>query len=140
MKLQPGPDAARYLLAGQGKPVARPFNVRWLLPAVCRDVARRWWVVWFASWPLLAAGAFVWALGMGADWQVALAAAAFLVALPGVWGPHSVRPVGVDLPSMAVAIWAAAAFAHDVPLLGIVLTFAAAWISEKAPVMVALWA
>ncbi|NBW09903.1 MAG: hypothetical protein EBR82_17945 [Caulobacteraceae bacterium] len=140
MKLQPGPDAARYLLAAQGKPVARPFNVRWLLPAVCKDDPKRWTATWFASWPLLAAGSVVWALGMGADWQAAVAAAAFLVALPGVWGPHSVRPVGVDLPSMAVAIWAAAAFAHGQPLVGVVIACIAAGISEKAPVMVALWA
>ena len=140
MDLRPGPDAARYLIAGQGRPVARPFNVRWLLPAVCTDKPKRWQFVWAASWPLLAAGAFVWAVGMGADWKVAAAAAAFLVALPGVWGPHSVRPIGIDLPAMAVAIWAAAAFAHGQPVVGVLLTIVAATISEKAPVMVALWA
>lgn len=140
MDLRPGPDAARYLIAGQGRPVARPFNVRWLLPAVCTDKPKRWQFVWLASWPLLAAGAFVWAVGMGADWQVAAAAAAFLVALPGVWGPHSVRPIGIDLPAMAVAIWAAAALAHDQPIVGVLLAIVAATISEKAPVMVALWA
>lgn len=140
MDLRPGPDAARYLLAGQGKPVARPFNLRWLLPAMCGDDPKLWTVIWFTSWPVLAAGAFVWAVGMGATWQAAAAAAAFLVALPGVWGPHSVRPVGVDLPTMAVAIWAAAAFAHGIPVLGVVLVLIAAMCSEKAPAMVALWA
>lgn len=140
MKVQPGPDAARYLLAGDGRPLARPFNLRWLLPTVCRNRVNRWTVAWAISWPLLAAGAFLWALGMGADWQAAAAAAAFLVALPGVWGPVSVRPVGVDLPAMAVGIWAAAAFAHGQPVVGVALTLVAATISEKAPVMVALWA
>lgn len=140
MKVQPGPDAARYLLAGDGKPVARPFNLRWLLPTLCGSRVNRWAVAWALSWPLLAAGAFLWALGMGADWQAAAAAAAFLVALPGVLGPVSVRPVGVDLPAMAVGIWAAAAFAHGQPVAGVALTLVAATISEKAPVMVALWA
>jgi hypothetical protein len=135
-----GPDAARYLLAGQGKPVARPFNLRWLLPAMLGDDLKQWRVVWLVSWPLLAAGAFVWAVAMGATWQVAAATAALLVALPGVWGPHSVRPVGVDLPAMAISVWAAAAFAAGQPLVGVVLTLWAAAIKEQAPLWVALWA
>lgn len=140
VELRPGPDAARYLLAGSGERVAAPFNMRWLLPAVCDDDPKRWTWVWLASWPVLAAGAVWWALGMGAAWPVALAAAAFLVALPGVYGPISVRPVGVDLPAMAVAIWSAGCFAHGQPVLGVLFAVWAATIKEQAPVWVALWA
>ena len=120
-----GPDAARYWLAGQGVRVVAPFNLRWLLPAVCRNDPRRWQAVWLVSWPLLASGAVFWARGMGADWWPALAAAAFLVALPGIWGPVSVRPVGVDLPAMALSIWAAGFWVHGwwVPAL-VVLAWA----------------
>ena len=71
-----GPDAARYWLAGQGVRVAKPFNLRWLLPALCGADIKLWWGVWGLSWPLLASGAFWWALGTGATWQVAAAAAA----------------------------------------------------------------
>lgn len=138
--LRLGPDAARYMIAGSGERVAFPFNLRVLWPAVCDDDVKRWRALWFVSWPLLAAGAFVWASGMGASTPQALAATAFLVALPGVWGPVSVRPVGVDLPTMAIAIWAAAAFAHGLPVLGVVLAVWAALGKEQAPVWVALWA
>lgn len=139
-ELRLGPDSARYLYAGDGGRLPLPFNLRWLLPAVCGDDVKLWRAVWLASWPVLAAGAFVWADGMGATPWEALAAAAFLVALPGLWGPHSVRPVGVDLPAMAVAIWAAAAFAHGLPVLGVVLAVWAATIKESYPVWVAFWA
>lgn len=81
MTLRLGPDAARYWLAGDGHRVAAPFHLRWALPAVCRQSERRWWIVWGASWPLLASGAVFWAFGLGADWRVALAAAALLLSL-----------------------------------------------------------
>jgi len=135
-----GPDASRYWLAGDGTPVARPFNLRWLLPFICRQHARRWWVVWALSWPLLASGTVWWARGTGASWGVSLAAAALLLALPGVWGPYSVRPVGVDLPAMAVGIWAAACFTNGQPVAGVVLVAVAASIKETMPIWVALWA
>ena len=77
-----GPDAARYWLAGQGVRVAKPFNLRWLLPAVCGADIKLWWGVWALSWPLLASGTFWWATGTGASWQVAAAATALLLALP----------------------------------------------------------
>jgi len=138
-----GPDAGRYWLAGQGKPVARPFNLRWLLPAVCGDDLKLWWITWGMSWPLLAVGAIYWAHGSGATWWQSVAAAAFLVALPGVWGPSSVRPVGVDLPAMAMAVWSAGLFVHGERIhivLGVVLALWAACIKETMPVWIALWA
>ena len=52
-----GPDATRYLIAGRGEPVALPFNLRWMLPAICGDDIRIWRIVWLASWPVLAASA-----------------------------------------------------------------------------------
>ncbi len=135
-----GPDAARYWLAGQGVRVVAPFNLRWLLPAVCRNDPRRWQAVWLVSWPLLASGAVFWARGMGADWWPALAAAAFLVALPGIWGPVSVRPVGVDLPAMALSIWAAGFWVHGWWVPALVVLAWATYVKETSPVWVALWA
>ncbi len=141
MTLRLGPDAARYWLAGDGHRVAAPFHLRWALPAVCRQSERRWWIVWGASWPLLASGAVFWAFGLGADWRVALAAAALLVALPGVWGPVSVRPVGVDLPSMALSVWAAGLVVRGGwwIVAGCLLAAVAATVKESSPVLVALW-
>lgn len=139
-ELQLGPDASRYILAGQGVPVARPFHLRWLLPAVCRDVPRRWWFVWFGSWPVAAAGLAWWAYGAGFDWWMVAALPVLCLALPGVWGPHVVRPVGVDLPALAVAVCAVAAFEAGWWPLAVVLVVAAACIKESMPVWAALWA
>lgn len=133
-----GPDASRYILAGQGEAVARPFNLRWLLPFVCRDVPRRWQIVWFASW-LVAAGGLLW---WGADlgWPRAAALVALCLGLPGVWGPHVVRPIGVDLPAMAVSIVAVAALHAGWWPLAVALILVAASIKESSPVWAALWA
>lgn len=134
-----GPDAARYWLAGNGTPVARPFNLRWLLPTVCRQHVRRWWAVWSVSWPLAAAAAVLWAHGRGASWGVSAAAAALLLALPGVLGPKVARPVGVDLPALALGLTAAACFANHLPAAGVLVVLVAASVRETAPVAVALW-
>lgn len=140
IQFRPGPDAARYLLAGDGQPVAFPFNVRWLLPAACGSDLTAWWLAWALSWPVLAAGVTFWALGLGASWPVALAAAALVVSLPGVLQPHSTWPVGVDLPAMALSAVSAACFVWDQPLLGVVFAVWAVTIKEQAPVWIALWA
>ncbi len=138
--LRLGPDARRYLLAGSGHLVARPFHMRPLLPWLCRDRIRRWWTVWFASWPLAAAGAVWWAVGMGASWTQGAFVAVLLLALPGVLGPPVARPVGVDLPCLAVSLWAAGFFAHDMPILGVAVAVVAVLIREQAPIWIALWA
>ncbi len=135
-----GPDAARYLLAGDGHRVVAPFNVRWLLPTVCRTSMRRWWVVWFASWPLLASGAALWARLSGFDWVQAAAVAVLLVALPGVLQPVSTHPVGVDLPAMALSMWSAVCFAAGQPIVGLAVAVVAVGVKEQAAVWVALWA
>jgi len=135
-----GPDSARYVLAGQGHRVARPFHLRWLLPFVCRDVPRRWWIVWSLSWPLTAAAMVVLALGRGLELGPAVGAAALLVALPGLLGPVVVRPVGVDLPALAVGLWAAALLELGWWPAAVVLVLVAGSVKESTPVFAALWA
>ena len=139
-----GPDAARYLLAGRGVRVARPFNLRVLAPAVCRDDLTRWTWLWRLSWPTAAAGAVLWSWATGLPVGRAVACAALLMALPGVYGPSVSRPVQVDLPSMAVGLFAAAlmVMADDAAAVvcAVLLTCVAAAFKESAPVWVALWA
>jgi hypothetical protein len=135
-----GPDSARYILAGQGERVARPFNLRWLLPNVCGDDVRMWWAVWFASWPVAFGGMVWWAFEAGLVWQQMLAAAVLVVSLAGVWGPHVVRPVGVDLPAMSLSIVAVAALEAGWWPLAVALVVVAGSIKETSPVFAALWA
>lgn len=134
-----GHDAARYILAGRGERVARPFNLRWLLPAVCGEDMRMWWAVWGISWPVTAAAGFWWAFGVTDDWRIAAAAAAFLVALPGLFGPYVVRPVGVDLPAVALGVLAAAFWVNGYEPIAIIVAFHAAAVKESSPVWIALW-
>ena len=117
-----GPDAMRYLYAGKNVPVPRPFNLRWLLPAICRTKPVRWWMVWAAAWPLLAGSMVWWRVVAGDGWTVAVAAAALLVGLPGILGPAVSIPIQVDLPATALVVFGCAAT-----------------IRETAPIVAALW-
>lgn len=135
-----GPDASRYVLAGRGVAVAKPFNLRVLLPWVCRDVHARWRAVWLASWPVAAAGLFWWGWAAGLSPARCAAVAVLCLALPGVWGPHVVRPIGVDLPALAVGVVAVAALEQGWWPLAVVLAAVGASIKESTPVWIALWA
>lgn len=135
-----GPDSARYMLAGQGHKVARPFNLRWLLPAVCGDDERMWWGVWFAAWPVTVAGMIWWCHAAGLSFWQGVSAAVFVVCLAGVWGPLVVRPVGVDLPAMALTVTAVAAAETGWWPLAAALVVAAAATKETSPIWAALWA
>ena len=134
-----GPDAKRYLIAGAGQPVAKPFHLRWFLPWMCGDDVRRWWGVWWSSWPLLAVSMCVLGWLSSGSWWVGAAAAALVCTLPGVYGPSVVRPVGVDLPAMALTV-AGVVGIHlggvaVVP--GLVLIGVAAAVKESSPVWAA---
>lgn len=134
-----GPDAARYILAGRGQRVARPFNLRWLLPSILGDDLRLWWWAWGVSWPVLAVSVTWWASATVEGWQRPVTTAALVVALPGVFGPHVVRPVGVDLPAMALTALAAALWVNDLEIIAVIVLIHAASVKETSPVWLALW-
>lgn len=139
MAAQVGPDAWRLLHLGGGGQVVAPFYLRWLLPALCRNDMRRWWAVWLASWPVLAAGMVACGRAVGLGWWPAVAASALVVALPGVLGPVVTRPVGVDLPALALLVWAAAAWHHGWWPVALAIVAVATTIRETSPVWAALW-
>jgi hypothetical protein len=137
-----GPDAFRYLTLGAGKPVSRPFHLRWLLPYFCTTSHRAWWSVFLASWPIAAVGFVGWRVTVGDSLGVALAGAALLLALPGILGPRAVIPVGVDLPSTAVALLGAWVFELGHPtqvVAGVLIIGISAAIKESTPAFAALW-
>ena len=138
MKL--GPDAARYWLAGRGVTVARPFHLRWLLPYLCRNDLRRWSIVWWASWPLAAGGCALLAHTYGLSPQRCAVAAILLIALPGVLGPPVTRPIGVDLPALALAVMGAGLYRLGWWPAGLALVLVASCIKESSPVFAAVWA
>lgn len=136
-----GPDAARYMYAGAGVPVPRPFHLRWMLPWFCGQDLKTWRIVWTISWPLLATGMFAWRLAAGDDWRIATAAVVLLLALPGILGPTVSIPVQVDLPSTAVTVCGLALFELGHPAqqaAAVVLFVVAATMRESAPVWAAL--
>lgn len=134
-----GPDAARYLLAGRGLPVAKPFHLRWLFPFFCEDDVRKWRVLWLCSWPALAVLMVAYGVLSDVGWWRATAAAAVLLGLPGVFGPAVVRPVGVDLPAMVLTLGAVVAAQAGWWPLAVVLISLAALGKESMPVWGSLW-
>jgi len=128
----------RYLYAGKNVPVPRPFNLRWLLPAICRTKPVRWWMVWAAAWPLLAGSMVWWRVVAGDGWTVAVAAAALLVGLPGILGPAVSIPIQVDLPATALVVFGCAVSQYSM-IVGVGVFVLAATIRETAPIVAALW-
>lgn len=131
-----GPDARRYWHAGAGHRVARPFNLRWLLPSLCGQRLGLWWTAWALGWVHLACGV---ALLSKLDRWHTIAAAALVVALPGVLGPAVVRPVGVDLPAMGWAAFGAGMITHGHVAIGVAMIVVSAAMKETMPVWAALW-
>lgn len=133
-----GPDAARYWHAGGGGSVPRPFHVRWLLPSICGQDERRWWIVCAGGWLLTAVGMFAW-VAQVADWRVAVAASVLLLGLPGILGPNAVTPVGVDIVATGLVVCGVAAVHADVWWVAAALFGVAASVKESSPVWASLW-
>jgi len=134
-----GPDAARYWHLAGGGVVPRPFVLRRLLPWVCGQDERRWWIVCVGGWLLTGAGMFGWVV-QRADWRVAAAATVLLLGLPGILGPHVVTPVGVDIVATGFVLCGVAAFEAGVWWMALSLWLIAAGVKESAPVWAALFA
>lgn len=137
-----GPDAARYLHAGNGLQVPRPFVLRWLLPELCGNDLRLWRAVWLVSWPVCAAGMFWFAHNQSGDWRRSIVAALLLVALPGILGPQVVNPVGVDLPATALTVVGCGFLTCGIDgywVAGVVLITVAGCVKETSPLFAAVW-
>jgi len=137
-----GPDATRYVLAGTGTAVPRPFHLRWLLPAVCKNVVRRWWIVYVSSFVTLVVATFVWRIVADDPWQTAAAAALLVAGLPGILGPQVSIPVQVDLPATALVAGSLIAFETHTPAgiaAGVAICAVAASVRETSPIIAALW-
>lgn len=138
-----GPDAQRYLAAGTGQSVTRPFHLRWLLPKLCGADLRSWWIVYLASWVGIAIGMGWWAWDAGLEPAQILLAIGLLVGLPGILGPSVSIPVQVDLPATALTVLAVPAIISGRPLgvlCGLLLVLIGANVRETVPIVTALLA
>lgn len=138
-----GPDAQRYLTAGRGEPVTRPFHLRWLLPAICGTSIRRWWIVWLSSWIILATGMGIWAWTNDLPPARIVLAIGLLIGLPGILGPQVSIPVQVDLPATALTVAAIPLLTAHSPtavLCGLLLVMVGANVRETVPIVAALLA
>lgn len=133
------PDATSYWLMSTGEPVSRPYHLRWLLPAVCRQDLQAWWIVWIGSWFIVAAGFALWRDQAGDPWYVVAAGVALLLGLPGVLGPQEVIPVGVDLPAMGMNLVGVGCLEAGLWPVALVFFVIAATIKETSPVWAVLW-
>lgn len=138
-----GPDAQRYLAAGAGQPVTRPFHLRWVLPALCGTDLRAWWILYVGSWILAGFGMAWWAAASSLSPPQVILAVGLLLGLPGILGPAVSIPVQVDLPATALTVLAVPALLSDEPvavLCGLVLVLIGASVRETVPIVAALLA
>jgi hypothetical protein len=122
------PDGVRYLAAAQARP-ARPFALRWILPALLGD--RVIWWLWVTRGSLVAVGVLT-AIYTRNPW---MASVAFLPGLAFSWR----YPVLVDATGMALALAAAVLFPICWPA-AIALALLAGCVRETAPGWAALYA
>lgn len=129
------PDGVRYLSMGAGKPGAKPFFLRWLLPALLKDNPKRW---------LIATRASLYALPVALWWLVGgwrgVAAGAGLFGLSGIYRFNRTYPVLVDAPALLLAIASAGCVTHGLWPLAVPLAIAAGCTRETAPAFAALFA
>jgi hypothetical protein len=130
------PDGERYLAAASGRRVARPFHYRWLIPRLCGISLTNWRAMRLVSLAALCGAAY---LHGGFGWR-GLFVAAFPIGCAGVWRIHRDHPVLVDLPAMAVCLWAAVCVQHGCWIPAVLLAIVAGTIKETSPVFAALWA
>lgn len=137
-----GPDAQRYMAAGAGQPVTRPFHLRWALPALCGPNLGYWWAVWGVSWVVLGISTVGWAFARGLTPMQAALTGVLLLALPGILGPAVSVPVQVDLPATALTMLGVAFMVTGHPIwqiVGLVVIAVASSVRETVPVCAALW-
>lgn len=122
------PDGFRYVTASERR-VARPFHLRWLLPAICGTSMIRWKIITRSS--VIAIGLLT-ALYTHNPW---MACVAFLPGIAFNWR----FPVLVDAPAMTLALAAAVLWPHCWPA-AIALALVAGCVRETAPVWAAIYA
>lgn len=132
------PDGHRYLAMASGQRIARPFHLRWLIPAVCGTSPTKWRAVRYAAVCGLIPAAW-WYGGFG--WR-GLFVALFVVGLSGVWKFNLTYPVLVDAPAMVLALLSACLFrAGGVWIAAaIAVVLVAGMTKETSPAFAALWA
>jgi hypothetical protein len=121
-------DGTRYLAMTHQR-VARPFHLRWLMPAICGTDLAAWTILSRLAVVALAPLAWIYT---GSPW------AAACIFLPGVWFSWR-HPVTVDGPAMFVTLAAACLWPVCWPL-ALALCFVAACVKETAPIWVAVFA
>lgn len=130
------PDGQRYLAAAAGRRVARPFHYRWLIPRLCGESPTNWRAMRLVSLAAVCSAAFLYG---GTGWR-GLFVAVFPIGCAGVWRIHWDHPILIDLPAMAVALWAAVCADRGWWIPAVVLAVLAGTIKETSPVFAALWA
>jgi hypothetical protein len=134
------PDGQRYLAMGGGRPVALPFALRWLLPAVCGSSPIRWRWCTAIHLMLLPPLVTVWLSGWVREPRLAAIGGILVCGLPGIWRTHFRWPVLVDAAAMTWAIGSAVALQHNWYTFGVALALVAGCIKETGPIFAACYA
>lgn len=128
------PDGVAYLDAANGKPVPRPYSLRWFLPRLLGTERERW--AWTTRAALVVSAGLV-AAWVGGDARQMLTAAWLFVWLPGVFAVNVRFPVLVDAPAFAFALGAALMVRSGNYAGAVLLSLLAGASKESAPLFAA---
>lgn len=93
-------DGQRYYAMGRGEKVCFPFQFRWLVPTICKNVPFRWRMMSdLSTLGLIPAMAFV-LFSAGATLPAILAGSLCVIGLRGVFNMNRRYPALVDAPAM----------------------------------------
>ena len=129
------PDGTRYIALASGERAPSPFYLRWLIPKLCGRSPLRWFAVGATS----SIGAAV-GIGMLApSLATGIAAALMFAGLPIV-AYNLQAPILVDMPALALAVWAGVAGRHELIWLAVLLACLSGAAKESGPVFSAVFA
>ncbi|MER5621710.1 hypothetical protein [Streptosporangium sp. NPDC002544] len=134
------PDGRRYLRAGAGQPVALPFMLRWLLPALCGDSPRRWRWCTTAHLVALPPLVTVWMEPWIPDARLRVVGGLLICGMPGIWRIQLRWPVLVDGTALAWALGSAILLQHGLWLPALLAALVAGCVKESAPLFAACFA
>jgi hypothetical protein len=130
------PDGVRYLHAGKGNRLHRPFHLRWLLPWLLRDDQRAWHVTTAAATIGLAPAMYCFLLACGLDADAALVGSLLVPSLPGIFRFNVASPFTVDAVALLLTIIAATLFRVEAYAAAVV-ALVAATVKESSPLFIA---
>ena len=135
---QESPDSKRYFAMGSGITQINPFNLRWLLPFICRNNITAWNVFNIGSLILIPVVMYMLLIVKGYSETQSLIGCALVCGLSGVMLVNYIAKYLTDSFGMLMVLCSAIAFQLNNPIAGIIFSCIGSMANEKVFIYSAL--